>query len=151
MAHEVTLECSDSLEELTRRWDYMTSESFYAGCNEVMDLVFTGKRNGENVTLIHKAPAMHCTFATVFSGKLVATENGSAIVGGFRKRYSDYVIGLLVCVLLFGFAQGILDTYYYAAIALATVGLLVIIVLLTALKSSKRKYTAFLERIINGI
>ncbi|HPE95373.1 MAG TPA: hypothetical protein PLT66_04835 [Bacillota bacterium] len=151
MADKITLNCPDTLEELTKRWDYMTSESFYAGCDGVMDVVFTGTRKDDRITLIYKAPAMRTTFASVFSGRLVETPTGSAIIGGFRKRYSDYVIGAIICVLLFGFAQGMLDIYYYASIIFATVSLVIICLLLTVTKRSKKRYTDFLERIIRGI
>lgn len=151
MAYNVRYECNESLDVLIKRWDYMTSEAFYAGCDRVMDLVFTGTRKGDRVTLIRKAPSMRNTFATVFSGRLISTENGSAIVGNFRKRYSDYFIGVVAAALAYGFAQGMADEYRTEALVVVTVAMLGLLALFKPLRGTKRLYGEFLTRIIRGI
>ena len=52
MMGKVTIPCDISLDELKRRWDYMTGEAFYAGCDEVMDLGTFKKRKSDYVAAI---------------------------------------------------------------------------------------------------
>lgn len=148
---KVTLPCDITLEELRRRWDYMTGEAFYAGCDEVMDLVFMGKRSGDKVSLIHKAPAMRNTFATVFYGELRATENGSEIVGTFKKRKSDYVAAIVIAVLAFGFSQGIVDRQRYLALGVVCGAMALVYLLCRVSKRSQTPLIEFLERISRGL
>lgn len=151
MMGKVTFSCDITLEELRKRWDYMTGEAFYAGCDEVMDLVFMGKRSGDKVSLIHKAPAMRNTFATVFYGELRSTETGSEIVGTFKKRKSDYVAAIIIAVLAFGFSQGIVDRQRYLALGIVCGAMALCYLLCRVSKRSQKPLLEFLERISRGI
>ena len=152
MMGKVDLHCDITLDELRKRWDYMTGEAFYAGCDEVMDLVFMGKRSGDKVSLIHKAPAMRNTFATVFYGELKAdADGGSRIVGTFKKRKSDYIAAIVIAVLAFGFSQGIVDRQRYLALGIVCGALALVYLLCRVSKRSQKPLFDFLERISRGI
>lgn len=151
MMGKVTIPCDISLDELKRRWDYMTGEAFYAGCDEVMDLVFMGKRSDNKVSLIHKAPAMRNTFATVFYGELLETDTGSQIVGTFKKRKSDYVAAIIIAVLAFGFSQGIVDRQRYLALGIVCGAMALCFLLCRVSKRSQKPLAEFLDRISKGI
>ena len=148
---KITIPCSITLDELRRRWDYMTGEAFYAGCDEVMDLVFMGKRSGDKVSLIHKAPAMRNIFATVFFGELKTADGGSVIEGTFKKRTSDYIFGIIIAILAIGFAQGIVEKQRYLALGIVCGAFALIFLLLRVSKKSQKTYLEFLDRISRGM
>lgn len=149
---KVTIPCDISLEALRSRWDYMTGEAFYAGCDEVMDLVFMGKRDdNDKVSLVHRARAMRGTFSTVFYGELRATETGSEIVGVFAKRRLDYVIALVIAGLALGFAQGIVTDHRYLSLGISFAAVAIVLLALRVSKRSKQTYLEFLDRIKKGI
>ena len=146
---KISFPCEYSLEELQYRWDEFTSPARFAGSDENMDLVFVSHRKGNKVRLVRKATASKEPFTCVFSGKLNKTENGSEVVGSFRKTIFDYIIvGALLLVLFYirmvimsrGENLGTINILLVFALAGGTL-------LLRNSRRTKRLYSEFIFRI----
>ncbi len=140
--------CSEA--ELTDRWDERTSPARFAGNDDLFDAVFVAKRKQNRVTLIRKARGAWDPFATVFRGRIVPLQDGSAIKGHFTKRLLDY--GLLLLLLLadgyFCFRLQDMGKLSTAASVGCLVLAAILLLLAVPLRASRRRYRAFLQDIV---
>ena len=139
----INFESKYDVEELISRWDEFTSPSRFSGSDDSMDLIFVSKRNDSKVKLVRRARANRDPFSTVFRGKIVKTEKGSAISGIFTKSILDYLVVALILGFLF-YLQSASETNISALLACAVIGAGV---LLYNTKSSKRRFADFICRI----
>lgn len=138
-----------SQEQLIQKWDEYTSISRFAGSDDVMDLIFVSKRNGDNIRLVHKARNAYEPFSAVFRGKIRKNGQGSEIVGYFTKSFTDYALIGAVLALLFYIRSFVIER----GDSLATINTLLVfaivgsIALILNYRSTKRKYADFICRI----
>jgi len=135
--------------ELCQRWDDFTSPARFAGNDEMMDLIFVSERDGNKVKLVRKAKSAKEPFSCVFQGKIKKTEQGSEIIGYFRKSFFDY----LAVALIFGILWYMRSMILERGESLTTINGLLLVALLGGAfllyntRLSKRKYAEFIFRI----
>lgn len=144
------LKSAYSAERLTVRWDERTSLSRFAGNDELMDNIFVAKRKGDRVILIRKARSAWDPFATVFRGRIVSSDGGSAIKGHFTKRLSDYCLLLLLLLADGYFCLRLREMGKLGVSAAAGCLVFAAILLLLAvpLRAPRRRYRTFLKDIV---
>ena len=89
---------------LVLRWDERTSPARFAGNDDLLDDIYIAHREDRQVFLIRKGRGTWDPFSTVFRGKIVSYEGGSAIKGHFCKRFFDYLVLALLLLLDIYFA-----------------------------------------------
>lgn len=136
-------------EELTARWDDITSPARFAGANETLDWVYNASRNGDNVKLVKKPRASYDPYATVFRGKIERTKDGSQIRGVFTKGLFDYMITLFIAVVYFGVCAAFLSRAADKTVPLIliSVGVLIILFALIPLPGKRKKYGALIRKV----
>ncbi|HBL84756.1 MAG: hypothetical protein A2Y17_01800 [Clostridiales bacterium GWF2_38_85] len=146
----IVINTNGSIDFIKKNFDYMTSEAYYAGSDDFLDVVFTGHRTKNRLFLIHKPPKIRSTFTTVFRGKIVATEDGCKITGRLTKRIADYILFFIVTAMILFFSKEIMKISYNTGLVLALVWGAVMLYFLFPTPNVKRKYEDFLKRIIKG-
>ncbi len=139
-------------EELIARFDDLTSEARFAGADELNDWVFQSKRTDDKIKIVRKPKSAYDPFASVFRGKIVATEYGSAIRGVYTKSVFDYVFTFFVFFIYFG----VCAKYYGSADDKTTptvmifAGIAIILLLFSSLPHTRKKYGDFIRRVTVG-
>jgi len=140
---------SYSKEELTRRWDEITSPARFAGANAELDWVYNSSRKDDKVKLVKKPRASYDPYATVFRGKIEATKNGSQIRGVYTKGLFDYIITAIVGVVYFGVCAEYLSRASDRTIPLLLIstGIIVVLFALIPFPGKRRKYGALIREV----
>ncbi len=136
-------------DELIERWDEFTSPARFAGADEMMDLIYVSKRKGNQVRLVRRAGSKRDPFSCVFYGKIVKSEQGSAVKGIFAKSLFDY-IAIALIIALFAYIRCIVIERGDSPVTVnILLGASIIIggFLLYNTRSIKRKYAEFISRI----
>lgn len=139
-----------SVEELIERWDEYTSPARFAGSDDMMDLIFVSKRNGDNVRLVRRSRSSRDPFACVFRGRIKAKRQGSQISGIFTKAIFDYAVVAAVWALLFYIRSFIIER----GDALKTINVLLVcalvigVALLYNTRRARLRYSEFISRIV---
>lgn len=147
----VVLKSSHTPEELIRRWDDRLNPARFAGNDDVLDLVFCGKRKGNKIMLMRRTGVSREPLSSIFRGKIVGTAEGSEIRGFFTKSVAEYIIiGIIVALAMAVFLE---VKKRYAEISRMSVAFLVVFVLavvslLRTGKGTKEKYIDFLKDIL---
>lgn len=147
----VVLKSSHTPEELIRRWDDRLNPARFAGNDDVLDLVFCGKRKGNKIMLMRRTGVSREPLSSIFRGKIVGTAEGSEIRGFFTKSVAEYIIiGIIVALAMAVFLE---VKKRYAEISRMSVAFLVVFVLavvslLRTGKGTKEKYIDFLKGIL---
>lgn len=147
----VVLKSSHTPEELIRRWDDRLNPARFVGNDDVLDLVFCGKRKGNKIMLMRRTGVSREPLSSIFRGKIVGTAEGSEIRGFFTKSVAEYIIiGIIVALAMAVFLE---VKKRYAEISRMSVAFLVVFVLavvslLRTGKGTKEKYIDFLKDIL---
>ena len=136
-------------EELTARWDVITSPGRFAGANETLDWVYNASRKGDRVKLVKKPRAAYDPYATVFRGKIESRGGASRIRGVFTKSVFDYVITAVISAVYFGVCAEYLSRAHDRTVPLIliSVGIAAVIFALTPMPGKIRKYGALIREV----
>lgn len=146
------LESRYSPEQLLARWDERTSPARFAGNDDVMDVIYVASRKDDRVFLVRKGRRTLDPFATVFRGRVVPCDGGSALQGRFSKRLFDYLILLVLLALEVFFYQravaggSVTSSFTVGCLAFAFLLLLLAI----PLPHTKKRYREFLKEITDN-
>ena len=139
----INFESNYSVNEFIERWDEFTSPARFSGSDDTMDLIFVSKRNENKVKLIRRARSNRDPFSTVFRGKIIKTEKGSAVSGIFTKSIADYISVTLVVAFLF-YLRSVSETNLNLLLSCSIIGG---VLLLYNTRASKRRFAEFICRI----
>lgn len=148
------LESRFSPSELAERWDDRTSPARFAGNDDVMDDIYIARRKDNRVFLIRKGGGTWDPFATVFRGKIEASDTGSVLKGSFSKRVLDYIVFMLFLFLdiYFAYRGYLMDAWSFSTVLVCSAVLVVLLLLIIPLPPARRRYTAFIREITdNGL
>ena len=143
--------CSDYLaEELIERWDEYTSPARFAGSDDMMDLIFVSKRNGDRVRLVQRSRTSRDPFACVFRGRIKENRQGSQISGVFTKAIVDYAVVAAVWALLFYIRSYIIERGDSLSTINVLLGcaLVIGVALLYNTRRARLRYSEFISRIV---
>ena len=138
-------------EKLIARWDDRLNPARFAGNDDVLDLVFYGKRKGNKIKLMRRSGVSRDPFSSVFRGEIVGTEQGSEIRGFFTKGVIEYfIIGLILAFIYFIYREvkERFTNISWMNLILIAVFILAILSLLWTRKSTKTKYIEFIKDIL---
>ena len=139
-----------TLERIQKNFDFMTSEAYYAGSDELLDSVFIGNRKGDRIFLINRPAKVNSVFTTVFRGKIICHGDSCYIKGRFGKRYFDYFLFAVLSVIVMLFAREMMEfSSSTEAIGVAIIWGIVTILFFFTTKKVKFKYISFLQRIFD--
>ncbi len=145
------LKSSYSPQELIARWDDRLNPARFAGNDDLLDLVFCGKRKGNKIRLMRRSGVSREPLSSIFRGKIVGTAQGSEIRGFFTKGVLAYIfVGMLLAFIFFIY-QEVKHRYTdisWLNIALLIIFILEILSLLRTPKGTKEKYIDFLKDIL---
>ena len=131
-----------SKDELTKRWDEITSPARFAGAHEELDWVYNASRKGDRVKLVKKPRASYDPYATVFRGKIEGSKTGGRIRGIYTKGVFDYIVTLLIAVVYFGVCANQFSRVSDRTVPmmLMSIGMIVILFLLIPFPGKRKKY-----------
>jgi hypothetical protein len=145
------LNSSYSSEELIARWDDRLNPARFAGNDDVLDLVFYGKRKGNKVKLMRRSGVSREPLSAIFRGRIVGTAQGSELRGFFTKSVIEYIIISVLLAFVYFIYREVKHRFTdisWINIILAAVFILAILSLLRTGKSTKAKYIDFLKDIL---
>lgn len=147
----IVLKSNRSPEELIARWDDRLNPARFAGHDDVLDLVFCGKRKGNKIMLMRRTGVSREPLSSIFRGKIVGTAEGSEIRGFFTKSVTEYVcIGVILALALTIFLE-VKKRYTeisWMSVAFLILFLIAILSLLRTGKRTKEKYIDILKDIL---
>ncbi len=135
--------------ELIARFDDLTSEARFAGADEQNDWIFLSTRKGDKIKIVRKPKNAYDPFASVFRGRIVECEGGSAIKGVYTKSLPDYIFSLFVFTVYYT----VCFKYYASAddktvsLALMIAGAAVLLLLFSSLPHTRKRYGEFIRRV----
>lgn len=138
--------------ELIARFDDLTSEARFAGADEQNDWIFLSARKGDRIKIVRKPKNAYDPFASVFRGRIVGDEDGSAIKGVYTKSLPDYIFTFFVFLIYYT----VCFKYYASAedrtvpVALMIAGAAVILLILSSLPHTRKRYGEFIRRVTEG-
>ena len=134
-----------SKDELTARWDDITSPARFAGANEQLDWIYNASRKGDRVKLVKKPRAAYDPFATVFRGKISERK----ISGVFTKGLFDYIITAAVSGVYFGVCAEYFSRAENRIIpsVFISVGILAVLLALIPLPGKRKKYGKLIRKV----
>ena len=136
-------------DELIARFDDLTSEARFAGADEMNDWVFQSKRTGDKIKIVRKPKSAYDPFASVFRGRIIETEYGSAIKGVYTKSVFDYVFAFFVFLIYFT----VCAKYYGSAddkttpTVMILAGVAILLLIFSSLPHTRKRYGNFIRRV----
>lgn len=152
MEEDMIFKSNYGKKELISRFDDLTSEARFAGADEMNDWVFQSKRTDDRIKIVRKPKNAYDPFASVFRGKIVETEHGSAIKGVYTKSVFDYISAFIVFFIYFS----ICAKYYNMSedktnpTVMIFVGIAIILLLFSSLPHTRKRYGEFIRRVTEG-
>lgn len=141
-----------SKEELTMRWDNITSPARFAGADDMTDCVFISTRKDDRVTLVKKPKISFDPLSAYFRGKISADGDGSKITGIYTKGLTDYIVGAAISLIYFGVAAEYASRAENPSMPLAFIvgGIIVLILLYITYPGTRKKYEALIKEVTEG-
>ena len=146
-----SLSAEQKAEVIRKNFDFMISESYYAGSDEYNDSVFLGRRKGDKLFLVNRPPKSLSIFTTVFRGMIITDGDKCYIKGYFGKRLFDYFLYVLLSALVMLFAVSMQSFSDSGGILLAIIWGCVTLLFMFPLKGTRIRYIDFLTRVANFI
>lgn len=137
---------------LILRFDDITSEARFAGADEQNDWIFQSFRKGDRIKIVRKPKGSYDPFASVFRGRIMETESGSAIKGVYTKSLPDYIFTFII---FFVYYTVCFNSYASAEnktapLAFMIVGAAIILLLFSSLPHTRKRYGEFIRRVTEG-